>query len=429
MDVEWPRDDRADDTSENLGLAAAPDQTTQSGLVERLAAYITTLVRLSAEDSLILRRRIAVAIGDPRNLEIVKAEYARTPEAAKRVCLFAPFWRRSPQTWNPKGGTALLDHLFVHYPVPRFLYPEWSRDLYPGWGAYYADDEREVERETPGFKWLCWFILLGQGGSLRRAAEWFEWRIPARFQPGLYEAPCGASPVEACVFAEVRRLGGSEIDGARILRNPAFVVDPTEFSAVESYKTFWQDTVRWLIAHRDAVTDEQSHQILSWAMHQYTETERRAAQPFTWKGRRVRTVLERSLEYHDRLAHRYDYQLARDCGPYVWRPHGWDWILEEGQQDRWTFRELTSGEELLREGQTMNHCVAGYAPRCVSGYSAIVSLSHNDTPRVTLEVNPRTRQIVQARGNFNRPANQPEQRVIDRWMKTVLQPDASERAG
>src|SRR5262249_6432589 len=122
------------------------------------------------------------------------------------------------------------------------------------------------------------------------------------------------SPTEACLCAEVSRLGGSEIDFRRVVRNPAYVVDPTGFSAVESHSAFSHDTVRWLIGHGDVITDEQNDLVLYWAMHEYTEAERAGGEPFSWKGRRVRTVLESSIEYRR--------QVERPWSCYQWRSHG-----------------------------------------------------------------------------------------------------------
>ncbi|MCU0916685.1 MAG: PcfJ domain-containing protein [Planctomycetes bacterium] len=417
----------AERPAENAIPAPTADPTNAGEIEDRLAAYVLRLVHLSAQDSLVLRYRIAQALDTPQSLEIVTSEYAHAPAAAQRICLFAPFWKRRPHTWKKESGIPLLDHLFVLYPVPRFLYPEWFRDLYPGMGTYYAHDYADaeeaggMEEAMPGFKWLCWFLVLAQGGSLKRAGELFDWRVSPRLAHGLQQAPAEASPVEACVFAEVLRLGGTEIDAARVLGNPAFVIDPTEFSATGSHWDFWQDTVRWLSAHRAALTDEQSQQILSWAMHEYTEAERRRGQrdwqPYTWKGRRVRGVLERSAAYHR--------QIARPYLDYAWCSHHWDWVLDEGAPGQWTFAELTSGAELFREGQAMHHCVASYAGRCAAGHAAIVSLSHEGVRRVTVEINPRTRQIVQARGACNRSADPAEQRAIHLWLKTIVRPGAA----
>src|SRR5262249_23751534 len=112
------------------------------------------------------QRWISDAIGDDVYLDVMKSAGKRIngQYLVKNVCLFAPFWIRSPRTWTG-GKTSLVDHLFVRYDVLHFLYPEWS--------------------QVPGFvrlKWLCWFILLAQGGSLRRAAGLFRWNIPNRFE-------------------------------------------------------------------------------------------------------------------------------------------------------------------------------------------------------------------------------------------------------
>src|SRR5262249_22438322 len=159
------------------------------------------------------------------------------------------------------------------------------------------------------------------------------------------EARAQASPTEACLFAEVKRLGGSQTDFARVLQNPAFVIDPTERSAVESHSSFWHDTVRWLVTHGQAITDEESDLILSWAMHEYTEAERAGRAPFSWKGRRVRAIVTRSIEYRR--------QLERPWSCYRCRGHGWDWVLEDTPQSKWSFVELTTGEELFCESESM----------------------------------------------------------------------------
>jgi len=407
--LELPTDDPAGRSSENTIVPVAQGQSTNTAVEERLAAYVARLARLSSNDSIAIRSHITDAIGDADNLDMINSEYAHKRDTPRRICIFAPFWQRSPQAWDKASGTPLLDHLFVLYDIPRFLYAEWFRDL-SGWYPHQLGQDMR-------FKWLCWFILLGQGGSLKRAAELFNWRIPSKLQHHLTDAPSDASPTEACLIAEVKRLGGSEIEFVRLLQNPAFVLDPTEFSAGTSHRRFWQDTVRWLIAHRNAITDEESDLILSWAMHEYTETEHPRIQPFTWKGRRVRAVLERSIQYNR--------EVERPWSDYQWQAHGWDWVWDNERQGRWSFVELTSGAALFREGQAMRHCVASYAARCVSGHSAIVSVKHNDIRRVTLEINPRTRRVVQARGVCNRSAEPEERRAISLWMNTAVQPDRS----
>lgn len=415
---EWAVDAGSNEAAE-AAASSPPSRQASVGIERRLASHVDRLMAISSSAAA-LRPEMAEAIGDWRNLEAIRrvAERGHAPGLTTRVCMFAPFWLRNPRTWNPESGRPLLRHVFALYEVPAFLYSEWFR-------------ESDITR----FKWLCWFILLAQGGSLRRASEIFGWNIPAGFSHHFTASPPDASPVEACVIAEVRRLRGDETDCRRVLRNLAFVVDPTERSADASHAGFWHDTVRWLIAHREAINDDESDRILSWAMHQYTEAARSYQSPF-WKRRGVRAVLESSNEYHRRFeAPVFDLaqlealwygleDVGRPSHDYQWQSHGWDWTLEDPPHHVWSFVELTSGDALNSEGQVMRHCVGSYAGRCATGYSAIVSLRHNSGRRISIEITPRTRQIVQARGPHNREANVEEQRVISQWMATVVRPDA-----
>lgn len=190
------------------------------------------------------------------------------------------------------------------------------------------------------------------------------------------------------------------------------MIDLTEISSNSSHSHFWQETVQWLMTNRDAITDDECEMILSWAMHEYTELNRTGERQFSWKGRNARTVVENSIEYRRMVEIPYLF--------YKWRSHNWDCVFDEPAQKRWSFLELTSGEQLFWEGKAMKHCVGSYAGRCASGYSAIVSLQLNDIRRVTIEINLQTLQIVQARGSYNREADKEEIQIINRWKSSVV---------
>lgn len=320
----------------------------------------------------------------------------------RKACLFVPFWLSNPQAWDRKDAIRLLDQLFVYFEVPKFLYREWFRHF---------------EGIRP--KWLCWFIILGQGGSLQRASKFFNWLITSKFQHYLMDAPLDASPVEACIFAEVKRLGGSENDFRRIHQNLAFIIDPTEPSIRESHSRFWYDAVSWIIKHSNEITDVESDLILSWAMHEYTETERARVRSFSWKGRTVRRVIERSRQY--------DLQKRYPCRGYKWQGNHFDWTPEDTALGGWSFVELTTGPALYQEGRALKHCVVNYSARCASGHSAIVSMRYQGESRVTIEIAPATKQIVQAKGMQNRSATSEEQELISQWMKKVVCGGASDQ--
>jgi hypothetical protein len=72
--------------------------------------------------------------------------------------------------------------------------------------------------------------------------------------------------------------------------------------------------------------------------------------------------------------------------------------------------------ELALESQAMQHCVASYDFRCAHGASAIFSLSLAEVRQVTVEVEPMSRRIVQARGVQNRSAEPRELDVLRHWL-------------
>lgn len=323
------------------------------------------------------------------------------------LIFLAPFWVRRPAAWDQKGGKQqLIEHLLVKYEVPPFLWIIWRIDENYD-NRYDVSVNGDLDQRL---KWLIWFLLLAQGGSLKRAASQFEWAIYDKFQHYLNDVPLGVSPLEACVIAEVRRLGGNEIDYRRILGCYAYAVDPTDISR-PSYTRFWYETVAWMIAKRDQLTDEQCSELLDWAMHLHTEAEQDNApqQHFTWKGRQVRSALEHSNDYHARI--RWGH-----CYNYRWKSHGWNWKHLDQNGLQWEFVELLSSHELQDEGMAMHHCVGGYDGRCVAGVSAIVSLRKGDKRSLTIEIAPRVLKIVQSRGERNRSETSEEAIVIRAWM-------------
>lgn len=392
---EWLADRVVESAAGAPSTRETPPVAPRPELEQRLADHIASILCFAVDPT--AGDRIDQALGDPRDREVlrlVEANFA-SPELARRVCFFAPFWLRSPRTWDGEGEVSFLEHLFVRHEVPRFLYTEWFRGL-----------------DFPRFKWVSWFIVLAQGGSLRRAGEVFNWRIAPKLSHYLRRVPEGASPTEACIHAEILRLGGSAVEAARILRNPAFVTDPTEATGESAARTFWEDTVRWLSAHRDEISDDESDAVLSWSMHELTESTHAGRAPFSWSGRRARPVVARSLEYRRALRMPWI-----DC---QWRRHGWGWELREGESTTWSFEELSSGRALYEEGEAMHHCVVSYVARCLAGQSAIVSLKQDGQRRLTIEIFPATRAIAQVRGSYNRAATADEERVILAWMSAVV---------
>lgn len=368
-------------------------------LESRLAEFFTNINDFSRNPKA-LQTQIEKSLADPRDRRMLKiaAEQRNNSILVVHVGLFSPFWLRSPRTWDQHSN--FLDHVFARHPVPQFLHRNWGEEL----------DCR--------FKWLIWFILFGQGGSLKKAGDLFGWRIPPRLPEYLKEEK-GSAPKWACIGAEVKRLGGSHREVFSFKMNSG-LFDPTEPPEDKDYVPFWLETVRWFITHREDIPNvgmERSY-ILRWAIHEYTEAKRAGNPRFSWKGRQFHTILERSYQYQR--------EIARPWPECQWRSYGWDWEVDDPSLGAWSCVELTSGEDLYLEGLAMNHCVAGYAGRCAAGHSAIVSLRHNKKHRLTVEIHPRTKTLVQARGTFNRQAKPEEHRVLSQWMGTVVERGTSD---
>jgi hypothetical protein len=324
------------------------------------------------------------------------------------VVFFKPFWIRSAESWTGQSKSSLIQHLFVNYPVPEFLIDAW-------------DHFQEAAEKR--FKWQHWLIILGQGGSLSLVPG-KTWR---KMQQYLFDVPwhelpeVPRTPALACLYAEVRRLGGDVQIWKWLALHPAFAIDPTEAGG-ENQMAFWYETVNWLIRHREQLSAELSERILDWAMHEFL-TREMLQRKFTWKGRTFQAICQSAQEFRRMVlfeGYYAHYTAVR------WREHGWDWNWSD-EWNQWKVRELTTGVELQYEGKMMRHCVAGYASRCAKGTSAIFRLTRNDQPCLTLEVDPRTYALVQARGKQNRSATAEEQRIVDLWMSQKVDARESDK--
>ena len=321
------------------------------------------------------------------------------------LVLFRPFWLRSPATWPGGHPAALIEHLFIAYPVPRFLLNIWRNDA------------RSIVA-----RWLPWIIALGQGGSLRRLSKLARargcpgpWPVLGKKLPAkLAEVPATLSPRSGMMHAEVLRLGGSVVECRRLRADDSYVLDP--LVATPAQRQFWTGAVHWLRNHRDQLGDEDAAAILAWARHQQTERQRAEADPFEWAGRSVAATLREATHYQLEL------RISQRCRAQPrlsWARHGWDWNGEVDEL-RWTITELRRTEELVREGMVMHHCVHTYADHCAHNRSAIFSVRRAGQPRLTVEVRVKDRKVIQVRGRHNRAPNDGELRVLDRWRNEIL---------
>ncbi|MGB1311060.1 MAG: PcfJ domain-containing protein [Leucothrix sp.] len=378
------------------------------------------------------------------NLAVIKQAFSRNTVLIQNVCMLSPFWIRSPLDWDTSGKNDLLTHLFIEYDAPAFLKACWST----------VSDEANA-------RWLLCFILYAQGGSLKALAKHFGWTtVSNKLWHQLFSCPTDMKPLDAVLYAEYKRLGGWDQDFACLMTNEAYVIDLLD-PVSEAGRDFWYDTCRWTIHYQCELPTEQMTKLLWWARHQLTEFARHG-ETYRLQGRSLAKVLDSIAEYdreqlqiqqaRDRMAERarlvsmarieererlrqehledlaarqalraYENQgyIDYDTIDISWRSRGWSWSTT-AHGKKWRFVELNDSQSLRDEGAAMEHCVASYAMSCVDGYSVIVSVICEGRRQATIEIEPKSRQLIQMQGKMNAEPSKSVQSVAKAWLQRVV---------
>ncbi len=302
-------------------------------------------------------------------------------------------WLRPVGDWVPAGSgplaqfSTLAHHLLAHYPTPPVLLSGWFRERWCPWGRAARDCFRHV----------------GLGGSLRTAGL----PIPMTRRMAHEFAHARADvPIEfALRWAQARGLGASEpLARAWASTRLAGVTDGDEFWTTVLH--FFRNQPRLDLAHVGPIVDDlygrkfgPGRVVLGEGEDEVTFND--PPEPdFSIKGRTLASLLRLVA---DRRAALLAASKAAPA-PTVLR---WDRsaIGEYGHPGeggpRPTIRELLDSDAMLAEGKAMRHCVATYTLRCSRRRTTIWSLGLEDEAErhrlLTIEVDPATRRVVQAK--------------------------------
>ncbi len=111
------------------------------------------------------------------------------------------------------------------------------------------------------------------------------------------------------------------------------------------------------------------------------------AQAMTWSGRTVVRVLETSRRWHARRAAVQVPVMGTGAAPTAWEP-----CLPDASREGVSIAVLRDAASLVAEGARgtdadgrsgLSHCVGGYAGRCLSGQSRVLSLRASDGSRLS----------------------------------------------
>jgi len=332
--------------------------------------------------------------------------------AILRIADYHDRWIREPEAWKPatrsrsprKVLAALLRHLFVRYEMPEAMDTVWFK--FPS--------------GPESLHWLGYYWHVGQGHNL------CDCMLPIpytkRMAHHFMRSPRDLHVLQALRYGQVRGLGGGKPLALAICR--------TRLGNVLEHDTFWVTVIRWLIAHpRIPLTELQS--IITYLHFQRFESgndhmlwdapDGEPPQPNLSMHRRDPEKLrQEARQWWEGLTRGRRQRVVPNwngCGL-----PGLDWIQRCEQTNtvrRWTIREIQTGKGLVVEGRRMRHCVGGYSQLCAAGRSSIWALALEidkiSNRRVTIEVRPKTRQVVQIRGKFNRDPDPEEQTVLRHW--------------
>lgn len=336
----------------------------------------------------------------------------RSPQlvfALRNMACFATSFVAQPETWESSARSAhpavasLAQHLFARYAVPRFLSLVW-----------FGDDSQAARVKR------SYYVDHARGRPFRKLALPFT--MTRSMEHRFLRSPAHLSFEAAVRRSEALALGTGEAIADAIIA--------TRLGRDLSRACFWRTVVRFIARYRDELGPDEVGPIIDF-IHavRHVRIDLQGAEglsidppepTFSMKGRTPGSLRRRVAEWHRLLRRSPITQRA-------WAPSAQRPLRIQAQQPApgdplwfWELVELTTSEELRMEGQALQHCVVSYVDCCMAGRSRIWSLRRRRLDgavrsALTIEVDPRSRSIVQARGLYNRAPSARLMALVDKW--------------
>jgi hypothetical protein len=332
-------------------------------------------------------------------------QFERILQACVRIAHFWQFWQRQPEIWTPPVANSfvqfrsLLSHLFDRYPVPSFMAPVWFHESFEPWQ-------------------LDLYLHLAAGRSIRQFELPRAIRISKQAACYFMQAPDDLCPNKAIRWALVRSYGGDD-RLARLLLSRTILDGTTED------EVFWESVIRFLIKNGPISADEVVAIVQFIHQQRFQPAElvcgpRMGQQPlqprFTLRGRSLMSLRRHMANWRS--------ELRLTTPPFIPSIPCWErtaispFRCSSGDLF-WSIDELLTSKDLLQEGHMMKHCVASYIHVCAHRQTSIWSMQVQKGERkqrvLTIEVNPSTRTIRQAKGRRNLPPCRPAMEMLQQW--------------
>ncbi len=299
---------------------------------------------------------------------------------------------RAPYDWpgtndHPlRVASSLAGHLFGHYATPRFLAAAWF-----GGPAEHRQ----------------WAVALSQGTSV--ASLSLPMPLTRRMRHLFLHTPDHVAIAHALRRAEVLGLGGDSQLVTQILA--------TKLSEHFANPTQWRAALQWLVNCGEKIQPLHMGPIVDFLHSNLMAVDLR--------GRTFASVMQLVRAWHGELA-------QQRLGHQQWAPSRLPAfalpVAPTAQQPRaaeWFICELLDSGQLAYEGRSMRHCVASYASACVQARSSIWSLRHRwmddfaTRSVLTIEVQAKTKTIVQIRSKANAAAPSWPLQLVRQWAQVA----------
>lgn len=308
---------------------------------------------------------------------------------------------REVETWKPSSHNlqkqvySFARHLFVKYHIPSFMDTAWHGGL--------------------NSQYMTWFIQIGQGYNIR-TVNGLPIPLTKKEAHLTMEAPKDFTIPQAIRYGQVLNLGGDERLVRQILR--------TRIGVNFENNEFWVSVFRWLllhpmldVAHYAPVVDYIFNQkFVPYRMD--TTGHMICAQPnLSMKGRDPETLLKQVEAWHKQLGKEKKGSFSQ------WASSGINGFYSKNDRENVIrmIQEICTQKELINEGRTMKHCAGSYAGSCAQGRISIWKFEEMSAggieKRLTIELDNRTRNIVQARGKYNAIATASDKYWLNQWAR------------
>jgi hypothetical protein len=324
---------------------------------------------------------------------------------------------RPISAWEPRGKSkdtifnSLCDHLLGKFPTPSFIWSAfWELDvtdvIYDIKIATPDADGRYIDIECSPI--IQAIIRIARGDSFAKMCK------SGDFPVSLTNKQCHqflSSNSENTFISALRRVQIQTWGGDNRLLKALMARDNGKRLASIENETFLDSVIAWF-SKNPMLALEQFSPIMDFIWFKRFNDRK----TFSMKGRSAMALIHAMEEWHQDLAKRKIAQGKEYTSSGFKAAHfEFDHRTPSGNYERchYDILEILNSKELHAEGKAQKHCVLSYSYSIERGICSIWSMKLNGERVVTIEV--RSRNIVQARGRYNRKISSEEFKIIRRW--------------